>query len=161
VKQEIEITAKMLEKLIKSIPNVVKREHGVFKIGRKRIRLIMRKDKVMVEPVGYFYKTPQQVMEEEFELKDAIESYLRPPRLYFEERHENNRNMLYCILEGAGIKIEFRPKWNELLNGVNRMVFTEYKNARKGRKNKMQHILNALQKISRRAERLYMEVEKS
>jgi hypothetical protein len=161
VKQELEITKRMLEKIIKSMPNVTEVKPGVFKVGEKSIRLVVKRNSVDVEPIGYYYRTPDEVMKEEFELKDAIDSYRYGPRLYYKEKREKNRVKLYCCLESAGIKIEFMPKWNEILNGVNRMIFTEYENAKNGRRNMMPDILISLQKIVRRAERFCKEIEKS
>jgi len=71
-------------------------------------------------------------------LYQTIETYFKygdiNPRLRFDERSEDKRAILYCILEAKGIKIEFRPTWRELLNGANRIVHTEHKNAKKQKK---------------------------
>lgn len=164
LRQEIEVVEKMLEKLIKTIPEVVEEKPRRFRRGKNVLKLIVRKDRVSVEPIGYYYRNVEELQKEEFELKGAIEGYLKygylSPRLFFEERREDNTSVLCCILEGGGLRIEFRPKWNELLNGVNQMVFIEYKNALKRKKNMMSDIMNALQKISRRSERLYKQIKK-
>jgi len=145
-----------LKTIIKSIHGVVEDERGRFRRGERKVWLNVKKREVTVEPIRYWYNSLEQVEQEEFELKDAIEGYLKngfmEPRLTFEERKESGRSILYCIMSGAEIKVEFRPKWYELLNGVNRMVFTEYKNAKIRKKDRMQDILKSLRKITRHAE---------
>jgi len=148
--------ARRLRVLAKSVPGIVEDAKGKFEMGERKVWLAVGKRKVVVEPIKYWYSSIGQVKEEEFELKDAIHSYLKSgftePRLTFEEREENGRNILYCIMTGAAIRTEFRPKWYELLNGVNRMVFTEYKNAKTRKKDRMEDILKSLRKITKRAE---------
>jgi hypothetical protein len=128
-----------------------------FRKGNRKVWLDVGKRRVAVKPVGYFYRSSEEVRLEEFELKDAIDGYLTSgfiePRLFFEEKKENGRNILYCTMKGAEITIQFRPKWFELLNGVNRMVFTEYENAKTRKRDRMMDILKNLQKITNRAEK--------
>ncbi len=76
----------------------------------------------------------------------------------FEEKSEDDKKILYCVIDAAGIRTEFRPRWSELLNGVNQMVFTEYKNAKKSEKDNVLDILESLRKITSRAERYCKEL---
>lgn len=51
--------------------------------------------------------------------------------------------------------MEFRKgacAWSELLDGVNRMVFTKYMNAKERKRDNMLDILKSLRKITRPAE---------
>jgi hypothetical protein len=153
--EKVENIRRWLSALIKSIPGVQEVKHNKFQKGKRQIWLSVRKSKVEVNPVNYEYTSTEEVKQEEFELKDAIETYLKygfkDTRLFFKVKTENEKKILYCILKGAGIEIKFRPKWLELLNGVNRMVFTEFENAKKGNKDTMVDILKSLEKIRRRA----------
>jgi hypothetical protein len=161
-KQEMENIRKWLRAYIKSIPDVVEDEQGRFRKGKgkvSRVWLDVGKKRVTVKGVGYYYRSLEEVKLEEFELKGAVEDYLRSgykPRLTYEERKEEGGNMLYCVMSGmmsgVDINVEFRPKWYEILNGTNRMVFTEYENARTREKNRMMIILKDLRKITNRAE---------
>jgi len=155
-KQDMENVRNRLRTLIKSIPDIVENKEGEFRKGNRKVWLDVKRREVTVKPIGYWYDSLEEVKLEEFELKDAIDSYLKSgftePRLTFEEKKENGRNILYCTMKGAEITIQFRPKWFELLNGVNRMVFTEYKNAKVRKRDRMMDILKSLQKITNRAE---------
>jgi hypothetical protein len=154
--QEVREIKSKLRNLLRSIPELVEDDRDVFKSDRRKIRLVVRKDEVIVDPIGYFYTSEEEVKEEEFELKDAIKGYIKygfmTPRLSFAEENEGGRKILYCTMEAAGIETKFRPRWDELLNGINRMVFTEFKNAKKRRNNHMLEILKSLRKITKRAE---------
>ena len=161
-KQDMEIVGNGLRALIKSIPDIVQDEQGKFRKGKRKVWLDVKKKEVTVKPIGYWYTSLEEIKQEEFELKDAIDGYLKSgfiePRLTFEEKKENGRNILYCTMKGAEITIQFRPKWFELLNGVNRMVFTEYENAKTRKRNRMVDILKNLRKITNRAERRCREL---
>jgi hypothetical protein len=158
---EKEFVVKRLKTIIKSLPDIAEDERGNFRSGNRKVWLNVGRRKVTVNPTDYWYDSVEQVKQEEFELKGAIEDYLKhgypEPRLRFEERKENGKSMLHCmmsgVMSGVEIKLEFRPKWYELLNGVTRMVFTEYKNAKITKKDRMQDILKSLRKITRYAER--------
>ena len=155
-KQETKNIRNRLRTLIKSIPDIDEDEHGKFWRGSRKVWLDVGREEVTVKPIEYWYTSLEEVKKYEFELKDAIDGYLKngftEPRLTFDEEKENGRKVLYCTMKGAGITIQFRPKWFELLNGVNRMVFTEYKNAKTTEENRMIDILKALQKITTRAQ---------
>jgi hypothetical protein len=146
---------KMLLKVIKSMPDIIEESNNEFSKNNRRISLIVKKNEVIIKPIDYYYISKGQVIKEEYELKGAIETYFKygdiNPRLRFEERSENNRAILYCIVEAKGIKIEFRPTWHELLNGVNQMVHTEHKNEGKQKKNLMNEIAESLRKITTKA----------
>jgi hypothetical protein len=106
MKQEVNIITRMLRNIIKSMPDIVEEDRDVFRKGNREIRLNIKKNKVTVEPIGYYYESAEQVKEEKFELEDAIEGYMRYgfklPRLCFEENIENGRTLLYCMVEAAG-----------------------------------------------------------
>lgn len=154
---EMESIKKKLKAIINSIPDVVEDERGKFRKNDRKIWLNAKRSKVTVEPLGYSYKSLKRVLEHEFKLKGAVDGYFKygfmEPRLTFVERKENGRTVLCCKMTGAKIYIEFRPRWLELLDGVNRMVFTEYKNAKKAENAEdMLEILQSLRKITKRAE---------
>jgi hypothetical protein len=157
IEPNIETIKKKLKAIISSIPNVVEDEQGKFRKNNRKIWFVVKRNKVIVEPIDYWYNSLTQVEEEEFEVKNKADIYfkfgIRELRLKFEEKKENGEDILYCKMTGAGINIEFKPRWLELLNGVNRMVLTEYKNAKRTRNTKdMIDIFQNLRKITKKAE---------
>lgn len=150
------IEKKLAEQIMNSTHNVVEDERGNFRKNNKKVWLDIKRSEITVKPVDYYYTSLKEVFEYEYELKGAVDDYfrrgLKAQRLTFEEKRKNERSILYCKMIGAGISIEFRPKWFEILNGANRMVFTEYKNAKIRNKDIMLNILKDLRKITKRAE---------
>jgi len=97
-KPKIIAIVRRLKTTIKSIHGIVEDKRGRFRKGERKVWLNAKKREVTVEPIRYWYNSLEQVEQEEFELKDAIEGYLKngfmEPRLTFEERKEIGRIIL-------------------------------------------------------------------
>lgn len=68
-KKETENIKRILRNQIKSIPGVVTEDHDCFRKGGRSVWLSVRRNRVMVDPVGYYYVSTEEARQFEFELK--------------------------------------------------------------------------------------------
>jgi hypothetical protein len=158
VKKSTRLTIRALVRAqLGSITGTTKVGKNAFQKNGRIVSIVDGDDSVLVQPLDYSYSSIREARQFEFELKGVVANYLRygfrQPRLRFEERKEDGRSVLYCVIEAAGITTEFRPYWNEVLNGVNQLVGVEFSNEKETGKGQMTTVYDSISKIAERAKR--------